>query len=402
MKKVGLVICYFHINYGSMLQAYATQYTLDKMNVENEAVFCNDPHMYMTMNKWEYYFHKLTDPELVADKIRRTRGKIFHRFFKTDFYEKQKLRNHKFEEFSADHFRVSKPYKNRNELVRDADNYGAFIVGSDQLWSAANIDNDFYTLTFVPDHIPRIAYATSFGTSKLPAYQHRKAKEFLERFDALSVREESGRKIIKALTGRDARVVLDPTLLLEREDWEKLAGEQPVLNEKYIFCYFLGANSANREFASRLRQKTGYRIAALLHMDEYVRSDEGFADYAMYDIGPAEFVNLIRNAQYVCTDSFHGTVFSIIFEKQFFTFNRFRKGSSISTNTRIDSLLSMLDLEERRKTGGEDVSICMKQIPDYSGVREKLRDRRRESLDYLKSSLENAKNSEKTVEGEVL
>lgn len=387
MKKIGLVICYFHENYGSMLQAYATQHIFDRMGAANEAVYCRDPHMYMTMPKLQYYFHKLTNKDLLLDKIKRSRGKLFHKIFKTDFYANQNIRSAKFQEFSGRAFRVSKEYHNREELIRDAENYAAFVVGSDQLWSPANIDNDFYTLTFVPEGIPKIAYATSFGTAVIPSYQHKKARAFLERLDYISVREVSGKKLVKELSGRDAQVVIDPTLMLNRQDWQKFRKKAPIGEDRYIFCYFLGNNRSNREFALRLKEKTGYRIVALVHMDEFVREDEDFADLTPYDVGPEEFVDLVSRAEYVCTDSFHGTVFSIIFGRRFFTFNRFSQSSTISTNTRIDSLLAMLSLEDRRKTGSEDISECMAQKIDFDRAYEKLEQKQKEAEDYLKRAL---------------
>ena len=389
MKKIGLVICYFHENYGSMLQAYATQRIFDKLDLPNEAVYCHDPHMYMTMPKWSYYYHKLTNKDVLIDKIKRTQGKFVNRLLKTEFYSRQAIRSEKFKEFSRKTFRVSRPYANRCELMEDSSNYAAFVVGSDQLWSPANIDNDFYTLTFVPDEIPKIAYATSFGTSSIPRYQYKKAKEFLDRFDSISVREESGRRLVEKLSGKRAEVVLDPTLLLPREEWERFSCRPPIIEGDYIFCYFLGNNRKGRRFAEKLRAETGCRIAALLHMDEYIPEDESFADLAPYDIGPEEFVNLIRHASYVCTDSFHGTVFSIIFQRRFFTFDRFDSNSTISTNTRIETLLGMAGLERRRMCEDCLPETVFEEL-DFSAAEKKIRKKREESLEYLVRSLAGA------------
>lgn len=389
MKKIGLVICYFHENYGSMLQAYATQRIFDKLDLPNEAVYCHDPHMYMTMPKWSYYYHKLTNKDVLIDKIKRTQGKFVNRLLKTEFYSRQAIRSEKFKEFSRKTFRVSRPYANRRELMEDSSNYAAFVVGSDQLWSPANIDNDFYTLTFVPDEIPKIAYATSFGTSSIPRYQYKKAKEFLDRFDSISVREESGRRLVEKLSGKRAEVVLDPTLLLQREEWERFSCRPPIIEGEYIFCYFLGNNRKGRRFAEKLRAETGCRIAALLHMDEYIPEDENFADLTPYDIGPEEFVNLIRHASYVCTDSFHGTVFSIIFQRRFFTFDRFDSSSTISTNTRIETLLGMAGLESRRMREDSLPENVFEEIC-FSTAEDKIEKKREESLAYLAGSLAGA------------
>lgn len=389
MKKIGLVICYFHENYGSMLQAYATQHIFDRLGLPNEAVYCRDPHMYMTMPKWSYYFHKITSRDVLIDKIRRSRGKFVNRLLKTEFAACQALRSSRFRRFSRDMFRVSRPYADRRELTEDAENYAAFVVGSDQLWSPANIDNDFYTLTFVPDDIPKIAYATSFGTASIPGYQHRKAERFLNRFDAISVREESGRRLVESLSSQKARVVLDPTLLLSSHEWEQFSDRPPIIEGDYIFCYFLGNNRKGRRFAEKLKKKTGCRIAAILHMDEYIPEDEKFADITPYDVGPEEFVSLVRHASYVCTDSFHGTVFSIIFHRKFFTFDRFEKSSTISTNTRIETLLGMTGLESRKMSGD-----CLPEKEggeiDFGTAEERIQKKRKESMEYLVGALSEA------------
>ena len=107
-----------------------------------------------------------------------------------------------------------------------------------------------------------------------------------------------------------------------------------IVKGKYILCYFLGNNPLHREFAKRLKEVTGCKIIALTHLDEFVKSDEGYADETPYDIDPADFLNLIRNAEYVCTDSFHCSVFSILYKRQFFTFRRYNRNTKQSTNSR--------------------------------------------------------------------
>ena len=135
----------------------------------------------------------------------------------------------------------------------------------------------------------------------------------------------------------------DPTLLLTKEEWQKIA-----VKDKYILCYFLGKSIEHRKFAEKLKQKTGYKIVSLNHADEYVKYSDIFADETPYDIGPRQWINLIENAEYVCTDSFHGTIFSLINNKNFFTFERYNsKNSKISTNSRIYSLLETVQLKER-------------------------------------------------------
>ena len=134
--------------------------------------------------------------------------------------------------------------------------------------------------------------------------------------------EESGKRIVKELTGRDVPVILDPTMVITRKQWDEAVPDQAVTDGEYLFCYFLGNNPSHREEASALAKSLGLKIVTLRHLDEYIASDEKFGDEAPYDVGPEEFVNLIRHAKYVCTDSFHGSVFSILYRKQFISFNR--------------------------------------------------------------------------------
>lgn len=387
MKKIAIVSCYFHKNYGSMLQAYATQKIVDELGYENETIYCGNPQMYMTQSKFKYYFRKLTNKDVLVDKLRRSKVKIKEKMPNSSYSSDVKVRNKKFEEFSQNRFRVTGKYTGREELVKDITRFDIVLVGSDQLWSPANIDNDYYTLTFVPDEIPKIAYATSFGVSSLPEYQKDTAKSFLERFSAISVREKAGADIVEQAIGERPRVVVDPTLLFTADAWKEIQPRERIVKESYIFCYFLGNNPIHREFAEKVKKETGMKIVVLQHMDEYIKSDETFGDIKPYDVGPGEFVNLIRFADYVCTDSFHGTVFSIIHQRKFFTFNRFMNKNKISTNSRIDNLLGCLGLENRRKTGAENVSECLAAEIDYERIFTKLESMRKESRKYLEDAI---------------
>lgn len=132
------------------------------------------------------------------------------------------------------------------------------------------------------------------------------------------------------------------------------------MNEPYIFAYFLGANPEYRKQVRKLAKSTGLKIVALRHMDQYVEDDESFGDYAPYDVAPDRFLNLLRGAEYVCTDSFHGTCFSIINEKRFMIFNRYANTSATSKNSRIDSLCQNLGVSDRRFSG--EISDIQKTI----------------------------------------
>jgi hypothetical protein len=212
--------------------------------------------------------------------------------------------------------------------------------------------------------------------------------KFLSHIRHISVREKSGQKIVARLTGRRVPVVADPTILFDGEEWMSVQQEEPLIEGDYIFCYFLGNNPIHRAFASRLAEQTGCRIVALPHIDEYVRSDEGYADETPWEVGPGQFLNLLRNAQWVLTDSYHCTAFSMQYERKFFTFRRYHRKTRQSTNSRLDTLLEQCGVPERLLTGQEDISACMDMSIDFADVRSRIDRLRRYSWKYLTNALE--------------
>lgn len=387
MKKVAIVSCYFQKNYGSQLQAYATQKILDELNVENETISIAGLKNEINKRKYKFFMKRVFDKDTVKEKSKTVKRALLKKFNK-QFGDNIRKRDSYFEEFSKKYFKLSDPYNSFSELTEGCtEKYSTVLVGSDQLWLPSNIYADYYTLNFVPEGVERVSYATSFGAAKIPKWQEESVRKFLKKFQHLSVREISGKKIIKDLTGLDAKVVCDPTILLGAEEWMDIQDNKHFIEDKYIFCYYLGNNKLHREFANRLKKETGYKIVALQHLDEYVKDDEEFGDIKPYNVGPGEFVNLIRNAEYVCTDSFHGTVFSNIYNRKFFTFMRFKANSSMSTNSRITSLLNILGLEDRLISGEEDVLECMNKKIDFNSVNLKIENFKKESLIYLKNAL---------------
>ena len=205
----------------------------------------------------------------------------------------------------------------------------------------------------------------------------------MNRFQHLSTRELAGQKIIKELTGKMAQVVCDPTLLFDAEGWKQMLPEKKIVEEPYVFCYFLGTNEEHRKIANEFKSKTGLKLVTCPFLDNYVECDLNFGDIQLFDMDAADFVNLIRHAEYILTDSFHGSVFSILNHKKFMTFNRFNAGAN-SRNSRIDSLCTLLGLSERRYNG--DVMNVEKDI-NYNAVEEKLEKLRADSIKYLETAL---------------
>ena len=393
-KKVGLVTCYFKHNYGSMLQAYATQKILDDNNIPNETINITY-NIDFKKGKRKYYLSQIFNYTFIRSKLGMIKLKLDRKLNK-ELNKNISIRDKKYESFMK-RFHLTKPYATYEELTKLCkERYSDVIVGSDQLWLPVNVVANYYTINFVPNEINKISYATSFGVSSIPQKYLSKYKTFLDRINHLSVREQSGVELIDKISNNKAKLVCDPTILLTKKEWDTIVKEKRIIKEKYILCYFLGKNIEHRKFAEKLKKETGYQIVSLNHADEYVKYSDKFADIKPYNIGPSEWINLIKNAEYICTDSFHGTVFSLIYNKLFFTFRRYKSNTKVSTNSRVESLLSILNLNERLLIGNEDIKEVLKIKIDYEEVNKKINKFRIKSKKFLLESLSRGnKNEEK-------
>lgn len=394
-KKVAIVSCYFKHNYGSVLQAYATQKALDKLGIENETINVDGFAREIRKAKALYFIKAALTSKILLSKFGMVMNLLMKKFSKSEYAQNSRVRGQKFDAFINNYFRLSYKYSSKAELsMQCGERYYTVLVGSDQLWLPGNIAGDYYTLNFVPTSVNTIAYSTSFGQLLLPEDSAKKAKVFLNKIRHIGVREESGQKLVKELVGRKVPVVCDPTLLFTGEEWLEIQSSESIISEPYILCYLLGTNPMHREFAKRLKAVTGCKIVALVHLDEYVKSDEEYADIKPYDIDAADFLNLIRNASYVCTDSFHCSVFSVLYSKIFFAFRRHAGNSKFSTNSRLDTLFNLAGISGRLLKGDEDVNTCLDMAIDYSVVHKNIDMVRKESYQYLINALEDKESTD--------
>lgn len=385
---IGLAICYDKHNYGSMLQAYATQKVLDEAGIENEVINLCGLNRIINRRKRMYFIKAVLTSDFLGQKKGMLLTKVRIKVGKGDFANNSKVRGYAYESFKNRMFHISIPFDSFDELTAYCGReYRAVIVGSDQLWLPGNIAGDFYTLNFVPDKVGKIAYATSFGQDKLPLDINEKATTFLNRIEHIGVREKTGQAIISELTGKKVPVVCDPAMLLTAEEWMNIQKEEPIIKGEYILCYFLGKNPKHRQWASKLRAVSECRIVGLLHLDEYVKSDEKYVDMSLYDVDPSDFLNLIRNAKYVCTDSFHCSLFSILYHKDFFAFRRYAKKTEQSTNSRLDTLFVETGILRQILTGYEELDAITRVNINYTDVDKKVEKYRRNSMQFLKNSL---------------
>lgn len=391
-KKIGCVVIMHpgQNNYGSSLQGYATIYKIEKLGYDYEIIryikkrskkelFKNLPDLLKTglIGQLKYRLNKKIDFLLYKDykRTRAIRTKAVDNF-KTKFLD------------SKSHF-----YKGFQELKEGSLNYSVVMVGSDQVWKPFSLYSKFYNLLFVDDSIPKFSYASSFGVSNIVPCQKEAVANYLRRIDKIGVREQRGKEIVKELTGRDdAKVVLDPTFLLTRDEWEKNIDESRCkIGEPYILSYVLGERHDIRNVIKELGRKSGLKIVNLPHIDNYHSMDNNLGDINLYDVDPFDFIKLIRDAAYVVTDSFHGSVFSILFHKKFITFYRANPKKKGSTHSRIDSLFNIFNIKDRIYS--DDIYTHIQKSIDYDYVERKLTVMRDDSLNFLKDCLALSKHA---------
>ena len=278
--------------------------------------------------------------------------------------------------------KLTREYKTESELKENAPDCDIYITGSDQVWnyeiSHGNIDA--YTLNFGPKSVKRISYAASIGTKELNSKYKEKYIDNINKIDCISVREETAKTYLEKFLNRNIETTLDPTLLLETEKWEELCNEseQKQEKEKYILAYVLTDDPEYYKIVNYLSQKTGLKV---IH---FKRKDMGINNIlrnANTD-GPIEFLNLIKNAEYVIATSFHATVFSIIFNKKFWIIPPKKIGS------RITNLLKMLNIEGRAVSSLKDFKdVDYNKDINYEDVEKILKAKKEESIKFLEKSI---------------
>lgn len=386
MKKIGLAIVTYVNNFGSFLQSYATKEAIENLGYATEVINIEGVQKQISAARRKYFISRCCNASELKSYAVTLKGVIKK---KTDRKYAMQIaeRTCKFQNFKQENFTFSPSKTTWEDIGKYCEKeYSSVLVGSDQLWRPANIEGGYYTLEYVPEKINKIAYATSFGVESLPRKQALKAKRFIPRIQTLSVREQKGKKLVKKLTGLDAKVVCDPTMLLTREQWDSHVGERLIAHD-YILCYFLGSNQDYPRFAKKMKEVTGLPLVGLVHCAGYNDKVEVYYDEMPFDVGPFEFINLIKNANYVLTDSFHCCVFSILFEKTFYAFRRFKDGDEMSTNDRLTTLFDWTGLKNRILDGNENIDESLLKQLDYSGVKERLDKNRMISMSFLSDAL---------------
>lgn len=372
MKKIAIITWFRYKNYGSILQAYALGTYLKDCGYDVS------------------YIDYIPNKQFPKPLINRIISDEFHSKIKEIIFDRTKPinmdlfnRGKNFDNFIQRYFKVTEQCSTNSELESLAKGYDAIICGSDQIWSPIVYDEKYF-LTFAKNiNVKKISYAPSFGMPNIKdraVYQQ--MSDAIKQLDSISVREDSGVDIIYDLTGRKAEVVVDPTLLLSKQEWEKIAKPHNNKIEKpYILLYFLGNNSFYGKYIEWIKRNGFEAVLIPVHNHDYDKKCT-----IAENIGPEQFIELIRNSVGVCTDSFHATVFSILFNKPFLTLARFKDNNSISQNERLYSLLDLIGQRERFVYSYSDKKAHLLQIKftTLSGLETRIM----KSYDFLNSALE--------------
>ncbi|MGD9420058.1 MAG: polysaccharide pyruvyl transferase family protein [Verrucomicrobiota bacterium JB025] len=362
--KLGILTYHAAHNYGAALQALGLQAELSRLGHDPEFI-----HYYPTASELNNQYRRKAHS---LGGVARNAAYAFARPLLNRRFQR-------FNQFRDEHFNLGNRYRSFEELNEHPPEYDAFICGSDQIWNFTQGASPTYFLRFVPESKPAIAYAPSFGRTFDPSDAPDDLSSWISRFQFLSAREDSGCKLIEQLTGRQVPQVLDPAFFLDRQQWETIA-RRPEFSGNYIAFYALEVTP----LASHLLK----HLSTILKLPIVVLGKGGMAVFKRgtkiaIDSGPAEFLGYIKNASLVVTNSFHASVFSILFGTPFLT-----AGHS-SRNARMESLLGSLGQRDRLITSMDDVQNISKDLL-HEGPSSQTSSMLRQQLASSRAFLENS------------
>ena len=332
--KVGIISKYYNSsNYGGNLQAYALCKAFENKGIDSEQI------CYKAANRQN---------RSVLDNLLRLPS-YYYRRLKT-MYSKRKYP--KLYQKIDERIESVKPFNQSikhsdfvyspDTIQRAEEQYDVFVSGSDQVWYP-DVFCPAFSLSFVKNK-KKFSYAASIASNVIPAEKKDYYRESLVGYEAISVRETKAKELLEDLGITNIQVVLDPVFLISEKEWSTIA-EDRIIEDKYLFCYFLGDDDTSRNLARDIAKRRGLKIATIPYLqNKYRRCDNGFGDYALSKVSPNSFLSLIRNAECILTDSFHACAFSIIFKKQFYVCERI---GGESMNSRIHEIVNLINSEER-------------------------------------------------------
>lgn len=378
MKKVAIITLNGYQNYGNRLQNYALQEVIKELGFEVETILHHKTQSISIDNKLINIVKSLIN--LRKSGIRNIKKKIKCRVNKNviDFIKRGRSEN--FKSFSSKYIIETNYYISIDKIPKNlGQQYDFFVTGSDQIWNPLyhyhnDIEPAIEYLTFAPKE-KRLSYAASFGLDIIPEKFIQRVSHGLNGMSSILVREQAGVDIVNGIIGREAYLVLDPTMLLTKEKWLSIA--EPNINKpkhKYVLTYFLGEMSSDTlKYLQHVSSKYNLEVVHL----------ENFNYEELYKSNPSHFIDFINSATIFLTDSFHGVVFSILLETPFVVFKRQQNGPSMYS--RIETLLHIFQLEHRQINFIENNSLGLLNL-DFKDVTEILISEREKSLTRFSDS----------------
>ena len=389
--KVGIVTHYYRsTNYGGNLQAYAL------------CRFINDTFPSARAEQIAYdisgnarnprRLKRLTPKRLLKKLYTAARNRLYAKTRRAE-REAIQTREKAVSVFNREAIPHSETTYTADTVAQSAAQYDVFITGSDQVWHPSAVC-PAYLLQFVSGEKKRKAsYAASVAKTELTEAEKAAMQAALADFYAVSVREEDAVGLLAPLAPVQPVWTLDPTLLLTQAQWLSVAAARRVQGD-YVFCYFLGDDTRQREIAGQFAKAKGQKLVTLPFLQgKYRKCDDGFGDEPLFDVSVPDFLALIRDASYVLTDSFHAAVFSVLFEREFFVFER---AHAKGAGSRVESLLSLFDMESRFCNSPQkaQLSYLLAQPPvGGKAAHEKFEARRRVSVRFLEDVLDTAQTT---------
>lgn len=368
-KLVGIVSPFEEPNYGTVLQAYALQYQLAKLGVKSE---------YIRYEDYQSHFKGAivrTLKRIIRSCVKKDVNSIdeFDFFSTKPFYSIRKGYNH----FVCRRIKKS-PLRYTDKELSKLKRYDGFVVGSDQTWSQARCESsNRYFLLEMPLDSKKYSYAPSIGSILNENDYLKKLSSNIQNFKMISCREKCNCALLSKATGKEVHHVVDPTLLLQPKDWDKIAPPCILPRKKYILCYILGEKAVISDFAQDLGRITSLPVYYIVTRPLYLSKEQKLFPT------PEDFISLIRDAAYVVTDSFHGTIFSINYGVSFYSFSK-REGDINSVdNARIIEILTQLGLEDRFVSDEDKLSNVQISAPNYVDVHRKLCEMKTKSIKFL-------------------
>lgn len=344
-KKAGILTFHRAVNYGAVLQTFALQKFMNDNGIAAEVIDYKNEHI------------EKSSKAVILDK------NIKAIIYNLITYREKIIRKRKFQNFIKNNIKLSQKEYTKSDIKESEKVYNEFWVGSDQVWNTALTDRDYTYLLNFCDKCGKYSYAASIGKGTIDEDEKEIFKRYLSRYNAVSVREKSNVSALKEFIDIPVNVVPDPTLLLSEDIWEKIL-VNPDVHERYILVYKIN-DSNTFQFAEKLSKEKKMKVIVLQAPHRKVPK----AFVKRRTDSPEEWIGWIKNAAYVVTDSFHGTVFSIMFKKQFMAITGYN--SKGNKNTRIDNILDMCGLNERLSDSLNTEAID--NNIDYAKVNETLK-----------------------------